>query len=194
MLTYEQKDNLIHKYYNNCASYMRNFVNSIIKKSGINIPQKDYDDIYSYAGEIFLSALDKFDNNKSDCQSFDVYLKTIMSQRLIDWYRSEYGRGYVKFLKDTISFDAPISGDGDDDAVYLADIIPQPEYDDWEISDGTKKYLSVLPEKNRELCELIMIGYDKPDICGMMEISKADYSAYIKECRKFQYIKYLDIL
>lgn len=57
-------DNLLEEYYTQNARKLRRMVDRILRRfSGIS--QKDYDDFYSLANEVFTGALRRFDGTQS---------------------------------------------------------------------------------------------------------------------------------
>lgn len=70
-------DNLLEEYYTQNARKLRRMVDRILRRfSGIS--QKDYDDFYSLANEVFTGALRRFDGT----QSFEGFLYACLFNRI----------------------------------------------------------------------------------------------------------------
>lgn len=99
-------DNLLEEYYTQNARKLRRMVDRILRRfSGIS--QKDYDDFYSLANEVFTGALRRFDGT----QSFEGFLYACLFNRI----KTEFTkRNREKRKTDTqcVSLDTPV-GDGE---------------------------------------------------------------------------------
>lgn len=59
-----------------CASYIRNIPAILLKFGGI--PDKDMDDFYSLANEVFVEVMKRYDSS----QSFEAFLYSCLSKRI----------------------------------------------------------------------------------------------------------------
>lgn len=95
-------------YYDNNAAKLRRTVDKILMKFG-GISDKDTDDFYSLANEVFVNVMRRYD----DSQSFDAYLYSCLLKKI----KTEMTRrNREKRMTDrmTVSIDMPVGNDGDD--------------------------------------------------------------------------------
>ena len=70
-------EKIINSYYENGARKLHHMVNGILSKLG-RIYNKDLDDFYSLANEVFTIVLRTYDGR----QTFDVYLYSCLSNKI----------------------------------------------------------------------------------------------------------------
>ena len=99
-------DNLLEEYYTQNARKLRRMVDRILRRfSGIS--QKDYDDFYSLANEVFTGALRRFDGT----QSFEGFLYACLFNRIKTEF-TKRNREKRKTDTQSVSLDTPV-GDGE---------------------------------------------------------------------------------
>ncbi len=170
-----QKQALLKEYYENDAKKLRKEVDRILLKFG-GIYQKDYDDFYSLANEVFVDVLSRYDVTKD----FEGFLHSCLSNKI----KTEItARNREKRMVDrlSVSLDAPI---GDDETI-LADVIAGDFNMDNEIW-GTKEeekysakmvsYLNRLSQMQREILRFHAEGYSPQEIQKELHISREKYS------------------
>ena len=107
-------DQILYTYYADNARKLRRVVDRILLKFG-GLSNKDMDDFYSLANEVFVDAMGRYDG----AQSFDGFLYSCLSNKI----KSEItrrNRGKRKADRMALSLDAPV---GDDDGYMLKDLV-----------------------------------------------------------------------
>ncbi len=70
-------ENILNDYYTNNARKLHSVVNKILIRFG-GLSEKDTDDFYSLANEVFLEAIKRYDGEKS----FDGFLYSCLSNKI----------------------------------------------------------------------------------------------------------------
>lgn len=166
---------ILNEYYANNAHKLRQMVNKILLKFG-GISDKDMDDFYSLANEVFVDALRRYDGK----QSFDGFLHKCLSNKI----KTEFTRrNRIKRQADrmSVSWDTPI----DEDGGVLQDVIPDAsinieediinESED-EYSDKMLRYLDRLSDLQREVLKLSSYGFTPDEIKNKLHITAKQYS------------------
>lgn len=78
---------LLEEYYAQNAKKIRNMVDKILSGFG-GVTQKDYDDFYSLANEVFVDVLRRYDRK----QRFDSFLYSCLSNRIKQKLHAETGK------------------------------------------------------------------------------------------------------
>ena len=107
-------DQILMTYYSNNAKKLHNTVDKILLKFG-GLSNKDLDDFYSLANEVFVDVLGRYDGS----QSFDGFLYFCLSNR-IKTEITRRNREKRKADRMSISIDTPI---GDDESCTIGDLI-----------------------------------------------------------------------
>ena len=107
-------EQILADYYNDNGEKLHKVVDRILRKFG-GISDKDRDDFYSLANEVFTDALKRYDRS----QSFDVFLYACLSNR-IKSEMTRRNREKRKVKRCIISIDTPV---GDDEDSTLKDVI-----------------------------------------------------------------------
>lgn len=168
-------DKILITYYSNNARKLHKVVDKILLKFG-GLSDKDLDDFYSLANEVFWDAMRRYD----DLQSFDAFLYSCLLNK-IKTEITRRNREKRKADRMSISIDTPI---GDDENTTIADIIA----DDFSIEkelfekneDGYSKkiqlYLNRLSNLQKEVLRLIIAGYLPGEIREELHISEKQYA------------------
>lgn len=127
-------EGILNTYYENNARKLRVVVDKILLKFG-GLSDKDVDDFYSLANEVFVDVMKRYDKS----QSFDGFLYSCLSNK-IKTEMTKRNREKRKADRMSISIDTPI---GDDENCTIGDMIT----DDFNIE---KNYLKKKNEKNGE--------------------------------------------
>ena len=98
-------DQILMTYYSNNAKKLHNTVDKILLKFG-GLSNKDLDDFYSLANEVFVDVLGRYDGS----QSFDGFLYFCLSNR-IKTEITRRNREKRKADRMSISIDTPIGDD-----------------------------------------------------------------------------------
>lgn len=168
-------EQILNVYYENNAHKLHEMVDQILFKFG-GLSEKDKDDFYSLANEVFVDAMRRFDRK----QSFDVFLHACLSNRI----KTELTkRNRIKRRADriSISIDTPI--DGDENAT-LGDMIADRFDMDREIfgekedeySESMLLYLSRLSDVQRKVLKFVIAGYTPIEIQEVLHITEKEYA------------------
>lgn len=174
------------EYYgeNNCAR-LRDLANKIIKNKFSWLPQSEYDEFYSIAGQVLWEC----DSNYSEDKG--VKFKTFLVGCLIKKFKSRVT--YMNRLKRScgkadLSLDAIIDDESDttlDEFIYI------PEEED--INPLTQRYLDSLTDLQRQIAELIMGGYDMRSIKVILRLSDQRFNIIWDRMRTSSKLKPLEI-
>lgn len=170
---------LLDIYYADNASKLHGIVDRILLKYG-GLSEKDKDDFYSLANEVFVDVMRRYDRT----QPFEVYLYSCLSNRI----KTEITRRN-RFKRNTdrlsVSLDLPV---GDEEEMVLGDILA----DDFNIereafgnreegySRKMRLYLNRLSNTQKKVLNMITIGFMPDEIQEELHITEKEYS----ECRQ----------
>ncbi len=168
-------EHILKIYYANNAEKLHRLVDRILLKFG-GLSDKDMDDFYSLANEVFVDAMKRYDS----AQSFDGFLYVCLFNR-IKTEMTRRNREKRKADRMTVSIDAPI---GDDENSTLRDVIPDSYEFENEIikkeeegySGRVLLYLSKLSGLQREVLNLAMAGYHPNEIRKELRITEKQYA------------------
>lgn len=191
------------KYYKD----LHGMVDRIIKKFG-GLSQKDVDDFYSLANEVFVLAANDF-NGKGNFKGFlnsrlILKIRTLMTERNrkkrsnIETIRHEDG-SIEKIYHQTLSLDAPIKNN--DEYTTYGEMIASEFNILNEISDEiglsfsveVNTYLNRLPKSTRRIALLLSEGYKAEDIREKLHISGKEYTCHMNILKAYENIKCLII-
>lgn len=193
---------LIEQYYANNASKLRKMVDGIIKKYG-GLSQKDTDDFYSLANEVFWIAVNDFNG----CGNFNGFLYSRLSLKIMSMIteRNRKKRADVETIihsdgtvekkyHHTISLETPLYGDN---SGTIAELLPSDFNIDSVISEKSglpfssdvNEYLDNLPQKTRKVALLISEGYKPCDIMEKMNMTEKEYQIQMDIIRTYEYRK-----
>lgn len=168
-------EQILNEYYKNNAKKLHSVVDKILLKFG-GLSDKDTDDFYSLANEIFVDVMKRYDNS----QSFDTFLYSCLLKR-IKTEMTRRNREKRKADRMSISIDTPID---DDENSTVGDLIA----DDFTIEkelfeekeEGYSKrmlmYLNKLSKMQKEVLELNVAGYLPNEIRKELQISEKEYA------------------
>ena len=177
-------------YYDNNAAKLRRTVDKILMKFG-GISDKDTDDFYSLANEVFVNVMRRYD----DSQSFDAYLYSCLLKKI----KTEMTRrNREKRMTDrmTVSIDMPVGNDGDD---TIGDLIADDfvierevfEKDEEKYSRRMLLYLDRLSGLQREVLRLYTDGYLPNEIREELHIGEKQYADCLAAIRSYRNISVL---
>lgn len=167
-------EQILNTYYADNAKKLHNIVDKILLKFG-GLSDKDMDDFYSLANEVFVDVLKKYDNN----QSFEgfLYLCLVNKIKTEITKRNRYKR---KADRMCVSIDTPI---GDDENSRISDIIADKfdlesvifeEREDM-YSQKMLIYLSRLSVIQKEILRLSIAGYHPSEIRKELHMTEKQY-------------------
>lgn len=167
-------EQILITYYENNAKKLHRVVDQILLKFG-GISNKDLDDFYSLANEVFVDVMKRYNG----VQSFDVFLYSCLSNK-IKTEITRRNREKRNADRMSVSIDTPIS---DENTSTLGDTIA----DDYDIENEvfikngqeySKKmmlYLSKLSGIQKEVLKLIIAGYLPGEIREKLHIDEKKY-------------------
>lgn len=168
-------DQILTMYYANNAKKLRGVVDKLLLKFG-GLSDKDTDDFYSLANEVFVDVIRRYDNS----QSFDGFLYVCLLNKI----KSEITKRNCEKRKAdrmAISIDALI---GDDENSTLKDVIPDKVDIEKEVfekrEEGYSKkmllYLDRLSNLQKEVLKLTIAGYSSSEISKILHITDKQYT------------------
>lgn len=168
-------EQILIAYYADDAKKLHSIVDKILLKFG-GLSDKDLDDFYSLANEVFVDVMRRYDNS----QSFDGFLYSCLFNR-IKTEMSRRNREKRKVDRMSISIDTPI---GDDENYTIGDMIAGDFSVEKEIfeknEDGYSNrillYLSRLSGLQKEVLRLNIAGYLPGEIKEELHINEKQYT------------------
>ena len=168
-------DKVLITYYANNARKLHKVVDKILLKFG-GLSDKDLDDFYSLANEVFTDVIKRYDGS----QSFDGFLYSCLLNK-IKTEKTKRNREKRKADRMSISIDTPI---GDDENTTIGDMIADGfsiekevfEKDEEGYSRKMLLYLSKLSNLQKEVLKLNIAGYLPGEIREELHISEKQYS------------------
>lgn len=181
---------ILNRYYENGAERLHKLVDGILSKFG-GIADKDYDDFYSVANEVFVGVMESYDNT----QSFEGFLYSCLSNRIKTEItaRNRYKR---QADRNTVSMDAPVGGDSDATiADYLyADFDMEfalAERDAAQEEERVERYFDRLSYIQRRIVEMKMEEVPVPQIKQELGLTEKQYEKEFQELKSFANISIL---
>lgn len=184
---------ILYAYYTNNARKLHGLVDKILSKFG-GLSDKDYDDFYSLANEVFANLLRSYDQDEGD---FDGFLHSCLSNR-IKTEITKRNRNKRKADRMAVSIDTPI---GDEEDLTLGDILA----DDFSIDsileekfggyqdERVEKYLSNLSKIQRQIIEMKMDDTPVSEIKERLNLSDKQYDKHCQGLKSFDNISILYI-
>ena len=199
------REELLTEYYDHDAKKLHNLVDRMLKKFG-GISDKDLDDFYSLANEVFAIALNDFNGTGT----FDGFLKFRLSNKIksmitarnrkkranIEVRKLSDGRTEKKYLAD-LSLDEPIYSDGKES--FLGDLIPSDFSLENELSEEigisfsekTTHYIKSLPICTQKVVLMICEGYKPGQIQENLHMTSTEYLNHMRLITSYEHIKCL---
>lgn len=184
-------DEILITYYSNNAKKLHKIVDRILLKFG-GLSDKDLDDFYSLANEVFVDVMARYD----DSQSFDAFLYSCLLNKV----KTEMTRRNCEKRKAdrmSISIDAPI---GDDENSTIGDIIAsdfsiekelfeKDKGEEW--SEEANRYLDSLSPLQRKIAFLLSDNNTPNEICEELHITLKHFENSMKRILADERIKSL---
>ncbi len=167
-------EQILMMYYADNAKNLHRLVDKILLKFG-GLSDKDMDDFYSLANEVFVDVMKRY----NPLQSFDGFLYSCLLNK-IKTEITKRNREKRKIEKLCISIDTPLP---DDENVTLKEVIADSFDIEKELfeeceegySNKIKLYLSKLSELQNKVLQLIVEGYSSYEIKNKLHISEKQY-------------------
>lgn len=183
--------NILNAYYANNAKKLHKTVDRILCKFG-GLSDKDRDDFYSLANEVFVDVMKRYDSS----QSFDGFLYSCLANK-IKSEMTRLNRQKRKADRMSISLD---SMNNDDEECNLLDFIAS-DFDTFDeavkaqeygqYQDKVQMYISRLSNRQISILNLLIDGYKSNEVQKMLEISSREYADDMSVMRSYENVKIL---
>lgn len=185
------QSDILDSYYANNAKKLHKVVDKILSKFG-GLSNKDTDDFYSLANEVFADVMKRCDYE----QSFDGFLYSCLSNKIMTEITR---RNRQKRKADRMSVSLDGTNENEEECSLL-DIIPS-DFDTFEevakrqgrgqYQDKVQRYISRLSNRQISILNFLVDGYKDSEIQLILEISSTEYSEDLKIMRSYENIKIL---
>lgn len=185
------QSNILNAYYADNARKLHKVVDRILYKFG-GLSNKDKEDFYSLANEVFVDVLKRFDYE----QSFDGFLYSCLSNKI----KTEITRrNREKRRADRMS--VPLDAVNDSGEEYsLLDYIPS-DFDTFEEAsklqkngqyrDKVQQYISKLSNSQVNILNLLLDGYKPNEIQRILGMPPTRYLENLKTMRSYENVNIL---
>lgn len=166
-------DEILNAYYADNARKLRILVDKMLLRFG-GLSDRDKDDFYSLANEVFVSVMKKYDYK----QPFDSFLYACLLRR-IKAEMTKRNRYKRKTDRLSVSIYMPVGEDGE---TVVADLLVSDFDMDREIFDKEnehpkmERYLERLTRRQRKVVALLMDSYDADEIRRILCMTKKEYA------------------
>lgn len=168
-------EQILNRYYADNAGKLRRMVDGILAQFG-GLADKDRDDFYSLANEVFVDVMKKYDNS----QSFECFLYACLSNRM-KTEMTKRNREKRRAERMTVSLDTPV---GEDEATTIGDMLignfdmerEVLEKEEEKYSGRMLLYLGRLSGLQKEVLRLKTNGYSPEEIRDRLHISRKQYA------------------
>lgn len=185
------QSDILDSYYADNAKKLHKVVDRILSKFG-GLSNRDKDDFYSLANEVFAEIMKKYDYE----QSFDGFLYSCLSNKIMSEI-TRRNREKRKADRMAVSFDVTKENE---EECSLLDIIPS-DFDTFEevakrqgrgqYQDKVQQYISRLSNRQVNILNLLVDGYKSNEIQRILDISSTEYSEDLKTMRSYENVRIL---
>lgn len=185
------QSDILNTYYADNAKKLHKVVDRILSKFG-GLSNKDTDDFYSLANEVFLDVMTRYDHE----QSFDGFLYSCLSNKIMTEITR---RNRQKRKADRMSVSLDGTNENEEECSLL-DLIPS-DFDTFEevarrqecgrYCDKVQLYISKLSNRQISILNLLVDGYKPNEIQLILEISSVEYWEDLKTMRSYENVKIL---
>lgn len=182
---------ILETYYADNARKLHRTVDKILSKFG-GLSDKDRDDFYSLANEVFVHALKRYDY----LRSFDGFLYSCLSNK-IKTDITKRNRWKRRADRMSVSLDA-VSGGGDGNSLLE---FTASDFDTFEevirrqgngqYHDKVQRYLARLSNQQVNILNLLIDGYRPNEIQRLLEITPGQYADDMQTMRSYENVKIL---
>ena len=180
---------LLEAYYADNAKKLHRTVDRILLKFG-GLSDKDMDDFYSLANEVFVDVMRRYD----ETQPFDGFLYSCLSNKIMSEI-TRRNRENRRADRMCTSLDAM---NREEDGRTLLELLADDFDMEEEIFDGInalsyrlEKYLQTLSRKQKEVLTLLSYCYKAAEIQRMLHITQKEYADALDSIRSYEKIKIL---
>lgn len=185
-------EQILNSYYADNAKKLHKVVDKILMKFG-GLSDKDLDDFYSLANEVFVDVMRRYD--KSQSHSFDRFLYSCLLNK-IKTEMTRRNREKRKADRMSISIDMPI---GNDENSTIGDLIADKFTIEKELFEDKEEnyskniltYLNRLSNLQKEVLQLIIIGYLPGEIRKELHITENQYTDCCAAIRSYSNVSVL---
>lgn len=182
-------EQIVITYYANNAKKLHKMVDKILLKFG-GLSDKDLDDFYSLANEVFVDVMRRYDGTKS----FDAFLYSCLLNN-IKTEMTRRNREKRKADRMSISIDTPIGDEenstiGDliaDDFAIEKELFEKEEREEWR--KEVKEYLDNLSPLQRKITFLLSDNNTPYEICEELHITMKHFKNSMKRILSDERIK-----
>lgn len=178
-------EHILNAYYENNAKKLRQVVDGILLRFA-GLSDKDYDDFYSLANEVFVDVMKRYDSSRS----FSGFLYSCLSNR-IKTEMTKKNRYKRMVDRMSVSIDEFID---DEDDTTIGDMIASDFDLEKEVGFGeeqVEKYLASLSKIQRKIVEMKMEDIPVSEIKEKLGLTAKQYENHCKELRAFENINML---
>ena len=173
-------------YCSNGNQRLKPIVDNIIRKQFSWLPQSEYDECYSIAGQTVWYCETRYDKKRNN--SFEKYLINSLNRKLKTRI-THLNRKKRKGSLDNISLDAYID---EEENMTVSDMVADKQ--DEDVSSLTQRYLDSITKLQRKIAEMIMAGYDSETIKKELGLSDNKFKMIIQRMRSKDKIEPLEKL
>lgn len=178
-------EQILNTYYENNAKKLRQIVDGILVRFG-GLSDKDYDDFYSLANEVFVDVIERYDSS----QSFGGFLYSCLSNKIKSEMtkRNRYKRMIDRM---SVSIDEVVN---DEDDTTIGDMIASNFDLEKELgfeNEMVMEYLAGLTDVQRKIIEMKMDGVAIGEIKQKLGLTTKQYENHCKECKSFAKVSIL---
>lgn len=180
---------ILDAYYSDNAGKLHRMVDRILFKFG-GLSDKDFDDFYSLANEVFVDVMKRYDY----AQSFDGFLYSCLSNRIMSEI-TKRNREKRRADRMSVSLDAPV---GDEDGITIGDTIADSFDMEREVfgelnavTFRLEKYLAMLSRRQREVLELLSYCYRAAEIQSMLHMTQKEYTDALDGIHSYEKVRIL---
>lgn len=182
---------ILESYYADNARKLHRMVDRLLSRFG-GLSDKDTDDFYSLANEVFVDVLKRYDS----AQAFDGFLYSCLSNRVMSEI-TRRNRRKRKADRMAVSLDA-VGEEGEE--YSLLDLIPSGSdtfeeavegIEGWQYHDRVQRYISRLSDRQVSILNLLVDGYEPKEIREMLAIPPRRYEDDMKAIRSYENVKIL---
>ena len=182
-------EQILYRYYANNAKELHRMVDRILAKFG-GWSDKDKDDFYSLANEVFAGALGRYDG----IQPFDGFLYVCLMNKI----KSEItrrNREKRKADRMAVSLDTPVGNEnGRTLDEFIVDSFDMEREIFGEISSLTiklERYMKRLSRRQKTLLQLLSYCYKAVEIQKMLHLTQREYADELAVIRSYENMKIL---
>lgn len=175
----------IEYYFKNDGKELKKLSDYIINKYFGWLPQKDYDDFYSIAGEVLWNCYEKFDNSKG--AQFETYLINCLTRKFktrVTYMNRQRRNGGSQ----DVSLDVLIE---EKDTALVNLIASDSTVEIETYSDKMVAYLKRLSKLQKQILFAIAEGYSNNEIMRVLKISAKDLSDACAALRSYRNVSVL---